>query len=70
MLCLSMSHWGYASDPVHTGESGHVATEEKRTRPKPKLRCYVLKLRKNQIKNNFHSRTQLGLTCCVQLIGT
>lgn len=70
MLCLSTSHWGCARDPVHREDSGHVATEEKRTWPKPKVKCYVLKLRKNQIKKHFHSRTQLGLTGFVQVIST
>lgn len=30
LLCLSTSHWGCASDPIRTGGSGHVATEEKK----------------------------------------
>lgn len=67
-MCLDMSHWGCASDPVHRKDSGHVATEEKR--PKPKVKFYVLKLRKNQIKNNFHSRAQLGFIGFVQVIST
>ena len=68
LLCLDASHWGCVSYPVHGEDSGHLATEEKRTRCKPNAKCYVLKLRKNQIKNNFRSRTQLRLTGFVQVI--
>lgn len=50
--------------------SVHVATEEKRTGPNLKVECYVLKIRKNQIKNHFHRRTQFGFTGFVQVITT
>lgn len=53
---------------AHRRESGHVSTEE--TRTKPKMKFYVLKLRKNHIENNFCSRTQPGLTGFVQVIST
>lgn len=48
----------------------HVATEERRTDPNLKVECYVLKIRKNQIKNNFRGRTQFGLTVFVEVIST
>lgn len=50
--------------------SVHVATEEKRTGPNLKVECYVLKIRKNQIKNHFHGRTQFGLTGFIHVIST
>lgn len=55
---------------VHRTDGGRVSTEETRTCTEPKMKFYVLKLRKNHIENDFLSRTQPGLTGFVQVIST